>query len=105
MEYIDIIYHHDMVSMINKPTRVTNTTNTAIDHLFVNSKNSGKINRSIIKLDLIDHYPILIQLELFRNHRYTNYKEMYKIRIYNKNNSCRFRHVIQEEIQTISARL
>ena len=47
-----------MVPVINKPTRVTKNTATAIDHIFINSVATTKFKTGIIKLDISDHFPI-----------------------------------------------
>ena len=41
-----------MVPAINKPTRVTRYTATAIDHMFTNSIINTEIKSAIIKADL-----------------------------------------------------
>ena len=47
-----------MRSVINKPTRVTKNTATAIDHIFINSVTTTKFKTGIIKSDFSDHFPI-----------------------------------------------
>ena len=44
--------------VINKPTRVTKNTATAIDHIFINSVTTNKFKTGIIKSDISDHFPI-----------------------------------------------
>ena len=44
--------------VINKPTRVTKSTATAIDHIFVNSVITTKFKTEMIKSDISDHFPI-----------------------------------------------
>ena len=48
-----------MVLVINKPTRVTKYTATAIDRMFTNSIINTEIKSTIIKADISDHFPIL----------------------------------------------
>ena len=47
-----------MMPVINKPTRVTKNTATAIDHVFINSVTTTKFKTGIIKSDISDHFPI-----------------------------------------------
>ena len=47
-----------MMPVIKKPTRVTKTTATAIDHIFINSVTTTKFKTGIIKSDISDHFPI-----------------------------------------------
>ena len=44
--------------VINKPTRVTKNTATAIDHIFINSVTTTKFKTEIVKSDISDHFPI-----------------------------------------------
>ena len=48
-----------MVPVINKPTRVTRYTATAIDHMFTNSIINTEIKSAIIRADISDHFLIL----------------------------------------------
>ena len=47
------------VPVINKLTRVTGYTATAIDHMFTNSVINTEIKSAITKADISDHFPIL----------------------------------------------
>ena len=49
-----------MISTINKPTRVTKKTATAIDHIITNSFVKNIFKTAIIKSDVSDHFPICI---------------------------------------------
>ena len=55
-----------MVPVINKPTRVTKNTATAIDHIITNSLLHRTINTGIIQLDISDHFPIFLIAETER---------------------------------------
>ena len=46
-------------SIINKKTRVTRDTATAIDDMFTNSIINTETNSVIIKADVSDHFPTL----------------------------------------------
>ena len=52
-----------MVSVINKSTRVTKITATAIDHIIKNSLLHRTVNTGIIELDISDHVPIFLIAE------------------------------------------
>ena len=54
-----------MIPTINKPTRVTKKTATAIDHIITNSFVENTFKTAIIKTDVSDHFPICIFL-IFR---------------------------------------
>ena len=47
-----------MIPTINKPTRVTRKTATAIDHILTNCFIDRTFKTSIFKSDISDHFPI-----------------------------------------------
>ena len=49
-----------MMPIINKPTRVTNKTATAIDHILTNSYTETIYKTVISKCDVSDHFPIFL---------------------------------------------
>ena len=46
--------------LINKPTRVTRTNATAIDHILTNAFLNKQIETRIIKTEILDHFPIFL---------------------------------------------
>ena len=56
--FLNIMFGHSMMPVINIPTRVTKNTATAIDHIFINSVTTTKFKTGIIKSDISDHFPI-----------------------------------------------
>ena len=55
---MNIIYRNGMIPTINKPTRITRTTATAIDHILTNSFIDRNFKTAIFKSDVSDHFPI-----------------------------------------------
>ena len=52
-----------MIPSINKPTRVTRNTATAIDYIITNTVISGIQHRfGILKTDISDHFPTVFAL-------------------------------------------
>ena len=49
-----------MIPIINKPTRVTDNTATAIDHVLTNSYTETIFMTAILKRDVSDHFPICL---------------------------------------------
>ena len=47
-----------VMPVVNKPTRVTMNTVTAIDHIFINSVTTTKFKIGIIKSDISDHFSV-----------------------------------------------
>lgn len=65
--YMNILGSCGFISYINKPTRVTETTSTLIDHIFVrtqmNIKKNFSLNPVIFKCSMTDHYPVGLELD------------------------------------------
>ena len=58
--FLSSMFQYNMIPTINKPTRVTRNTATAIDHIITNTVISGIQHRSgIIKTDISDNFPIV----------------------------------------------
>lgn len=64
--YLNIMSKYGYTSYINEPTRVTDSSQTCIDHIFVNNrcKNQNiKMKQFIWQNDTTDHYPIIINIQ------------------------------------------
>ena len=51
---VNLIFRFGIIPTVNKPTRVTRYTATAIDHVFTNATLD---NIQIVKTDISDHFP------------------------------------------------
>ena len=49
-----------MIPIINKPTRVTNKTSTAIDHILANSYTEAILKTALLKCVASDNFPICL---------------------------------------------
>ena len=59
---MNIIYRNGMIPNINKPTRVTRTTATAIDHILTNCFIDKNFKTAIFKSDISDHFPVCFMI-------------------------------------------
>ena len=59
-DFLNLIYQNGMISTLNKPTRVTKKTATAIYHIITNSFVENTFKTAIIKSDVSDHFSICI---------------------------------------------
>ena len=59
--YLDMLYSHNLLPVITKPTRITNHTATLIDHIYTNSVN--RLISGVIPVDFSDHLPIFCTVE------------------------------------------
>ena len=61
-----LIWCFSLVPTINKSTRVTNKTMSAIDHIITNSVYNNDFKTGIIKTNISNHFPI-IYVFIFRS--------------------------------------
>ena len=52
-DFLNLIYQNGMIPTINKPTRVTKKTATAIDHIITNSFVENTFKTATIKVDFL----------------------------------------------------
>ena len=58
--FVDMLHANPFVSLINRPTRVTNRSATLIDNIFTNCfANIKNTFQCIIYTDVSDHFPIV----------------------------------------------
>ena len=62
-KFLNLTFEYGLVPVINKPTRVTKITATALDHIVTNSLLHRALNTRIIKIDTSDYFPILLIAE------------------------------------------
>ena len=63
---LNLTFEYGLVPVINKLTRVTKNTATAIDHIIANLLLHRTINTKINKLDISDHFSIFLKAETER---------------------------------------
>ena len=84
-----------MVPVLNKPTRVTKNTATAIDHLITNQLLHRTINTGIIKLDISNHFPIFLIAETEKRITPEEKVQMTK-RLTNNKTKTKLKNALQE---------
>ena len=70
--FVNLMFGFSMIPTINKPTRVTKHTATAIDNIITNCIINSDFKSAIVKTDLSDHFPIIFINELMRVHTPTD---------------------------------
>ena len=88
---------NNFIPTITAPTRITDNSVTLIDHIFVKlpkSKNNNKISAGNLLCDISDHLPnfTIINMNIKKT------KERPYIRLYNKNNICKFESNVESEL-------
>ena len=56
-KFINLIFSSSFIPLINRPTRVTDTTATLIDNIFTNNLNDHALN-GILTTDISDHFSV-----------------------------------------------
>ena len=59
----NLIFQNGFLPLIQRPTRVTRTSTTAIAYILTNRALQNKIQPGIIKTDISDHFPIFTVLK------------------------------------------
>ena len=57
-DFVNLIFQHSLVPIVNKPTRVTKNNATLIDYIISNSFMDQENLTGILKTDISDHFPI-----------------------------------------------
>jgi len=60
--YLDMLYSHDLLPVITKPTRITNHTAALIDHIYTNTVKS--LVSGILTVDISDHLPVFCMVDI-----------------------------------------
>ena len=76
--FFNLLFQHSLISVINKPTRVTNKSATAIDHIMTNSFLNSNILTGIIKNDISYHFPIFVISNSLDVDLYPEHKTIFK---------------------------
>ena len=56
--FLNLLYQNSMIPIINKPTRVTRKSASAIDHIITNCFAESNFKTAIFKSDISDQFPI-----------------------------------------------
>jgi len=78
--YTSMLGYRGFVSLINSPTRVTQESETCIDHIFLKIQNSlcSKSTPIVFHSDITDHYSILANFEISLNVNNNNSNKTFK---------------------------
>ena len=76
--FLNIMFGHSMMPVINKPIQVNNNTATDIDHIFISSVTTTKFKTGIIKTDISDNFPIFFVADYDIHIRETKERFIYR---------------------------
>ena len=78
------MFRFGMIPTINKPTRVTRQTASAIDHITINSIMHTGFKSGIIKAEISDHFPIFFCYMYLARKKDVKEEFIYKRRFYDQ---------------------
>ena len=58
--FLNLLFQNNLIPLINKPTRITRHTETAIDHIITNTFLDTKLITGVIRTSITDHLPIFL---------------------------------------------
>ena len=61
-----MLFKYNVLSVINKPTRVSKTSATAIDNFFINNYLETTFETGIFQTDISDHFPIFLKVNYLK---------------------------------------
>ena len=61
--YLNTVFAHSFVPLINKPTRTSHNNATVIDHILSNTFLNKNYLTGIVKTDISDHFPVFLVAE------------------------------------------
>ena len=74
--FINLLLSHGALPIITKPTRVTESSSTIIDHIITNDI-AHILQPTVIKTEITDHYPILCAAQNFQHKGKTKLPNIY----------------------------
>ncbi len=89
-EYVDLLYSFGFYHTISKPTRITNSCATVIDHIATN-RPCTNIESAILITDVSDHFPIL---HFFQEKQKNNDPKTYESQNFSDQNLLLFREAL-----------
>ena len=89
-EYIENIFSHGFIPMISKPTRVTPSSATLIDHIITHNIDSSNTSGIIIN-DVADHFGIFHVSSVKSTKASNKYRQ---VRSYSENNLLKFKSLL-----------
>ena len=99
-DYLNKLNSNSVASIITKPTRVTNSSSTTLDHILT-KENRYSMMPPIIEYDITDHYPVMVIILNKLNFRRGHDKPILR-RSFSKFLADDFNHELQDQIDEFS---
>ena len=78
-DYMRLLHSNAFCNLITKPTLVTSTTQTIIDHILTND-NESIMTPGVLSYKISDHYPIYCAIKNINNNKPTSAFNKYSFR-------------------------
>ena len=93
-DFLNLMFHYNMIPLTNKPTRVTRNSANAIDHIITNSLTGhNDFKAAIIKTVLSYHFPIAFAIKTNEATQRPIVKSTYK-RAYCEKSIDKFKNIL-----------
>ena len=93
--FVNLIFQHSFVPIVNKPTRVTKNNATLLDYIITNSFNDQENLTGVLKTDISDQFPIFT-ISMKHGLDSNNKKVTIRKRIINADLIQEFRDILSE---------
>jgi len=90
-EFLDNVFACSLLPVITKPTRITDTSASLIDHIYYNQIDNAKLFTGILHTRITDHFPIFL---INRGTVKSEPSTIIKKRIFNQDNTKRFESIM-----------
>lgn len=91
----DLVTAYGAIPVITKPTRITNSSATLIDNIYINMELTSDYKSAILLYDISDHLPCFISIN-YKIDIWKNIKQVYKKRIFDRNNILALKNKLVE---------
>lgn len=90
-EFLDNMFSSTLIPVITKPTRITDTSATLIDHIYCNQIDNAKLFTGILHTRITDHFPVfLINHGILKSEHST----LIRKRTFNETNTRNFQNIM-----------
>ena len=92
-EFLETMFSYSFIPLINKPTRVRETSATIIDNIFCNNLDRGIVKSGLFYTDITDHFPVFC---LYYGCHIPKHDLYISKRIYNDKNIQTFHNTLEQ---------
>ena len=93
--FVNLMFRHGLIPIVDEATRVTRNTVTAINHIITNSIINAEFKTGIIKTDISNHFPLFFIFKCAVDSTEARKKFIYK-RNYSSNSTETFKQKLRE---------